>query len=180
MASGRAILHGNVEFSILVLSTEKRYSSFLKRVCFFSRKFISELTQLAHDVVTMLDFGCILISKSDNVVTTLSQRCVSDVVTTTKNERCYNVVFSTSVFWPGIIDLTGMSWFWCRFPDENLKVFQHHYNYLFSKIYNIAFQIHFLINKINSVYVNAKSSNGGYLKIYSSLPEQRKGIFDLV
>ena len=128
----------------------------------------------------MLDFGCILISKSDNVVTTLSQRCVSDVVTTTKNERCYNVVFSTSVFRPGIIDLTGMSWFWCRFPDENLKVFQHHYNYLFSKIYNIAFQIHFLINKINSVYVNAKSSNGGYLKIYSSLPEQRKGIFDLV
>ena len=41
--------------------------------------------QLAHDVVTTLDFGCILVAMSDNVVPTLSQRCVSDVVTTTKN-----------------------------------------------------------------------------------------------
>ena len=42
-------------------------------------------SQLAHDVVTTLDFGCILVATSDNVVTTLSQRFVSDVVTTTKN-----------------------------------------------------------------------------------------------
>ena len=39
--------------------------------------------QLAHDVVTTLDFGCILVATSDNGVTKLSQRCVSDVVTTT-------------------------------------------------------------------------------------------------
>ena len=32
------------------------------------------------------------------------------------------------------------------------------------------------------LYVSMQSvrSNGGYLKIWSSLPEQRKGIFDLV
>ena len=42
-------------------------------------------TQLAHDVVATLGFGCILVATSDNVVTTFSQRCVSDVVTTTKN-----------------------------------------------------------------------------------------------
>ena len=42
-------------------------------------------TQLAHDVVTTLSFGCILVAASDNVVTTLSKRCVSDVVAKTKN-----------------------------------------------------------------------------------------------
>ena len=40
--------------------------------------------QLAHDVVTTLDFGFILVATSDNVVTTLSQRCVSNVVAITK------------------------------------------------------------------------------------------------
>ena len=59
-------------------------------------------TQLAHDVVTTLGFGCILVAMLDNVVTTLSQRCVSDVITAMKNYRCYNVEFSTSVFRPGI------------------------------------------------------------------------------
>ena len=59
-------------------------------------------SQLAHDVVAALGFGCILVAASDNVVTTLSHCCVSDVVTTTKNQRCNNVVFSTSVFRPGI------------------------------------------------------------------------------
>ena len=57
-------------------------------------------TQLEHDVVTTLGFGCFLVAMSDNVVTTLSQRfcqendfkittllqrCVSDVITTRKN-----------------------------------------------------------------------------------------------
>ena len=91
---------------------------------------------------------------------TLSQHChnvVSDVATTTKNLRCYNVVFSTSVFRPGI-NVAATSWFWCRFPDENLNVFQYHYNFLFPKICNIALQFHFLINKIYSVCVNAKRS----------------------
>ena len=41
--------------------------------------------QLAHDVVATLGFGYILVATSDNVVTTLSQRCASDVITTTKN-----------------------------------------------------------------------------------------------
>ena len=35
--------------------------------------------QLAQDVVTTLGFGCILVATSDNVVTTLLQRCVFDV-----------------------------------------------------------------------------------------------------
>ena len=43
------------------------------------------ITQLAYNVVTTLGFGCILVAKSDNIVTTLSQRCVSNVFTTTKN-----------------------------------------------------------------------------------------------
>ena len=41
--------------------------------------------QVAHDDVTTLGLRCILVATSDNVVTTLPQRCVSDVVTTTKN-----------------------------------------------------------------------------------------------
>ena len=71
--------------------------------------------------------------------------------------RCNNVRFSTSVFRPGI-NVAATSWFWCRFPDENLNLFQYHYNFLFPKICNIALQFHFLINKIYSVCVNAKRS----------------------
>ena len=66
-------------------------------------------------------------------------------------------MLSTSVFRPGI-NVAATSWFWCRFPDENLNVFQYHYNFLFPKIHNIALQFHFLINKIYSVCVNAKRS----------------------
>ena len=58
---------------------------------------------------------------------------------------------------PGI-NVAATSWFWFRFPDENLKVFQYHYNFLFPKICNIALQIHFLINKICYVCVNGKRS----------------------
>ena len=64
-------------------------------------------------------------------------------------------MFSTSVFRPGT-DIAQTSWFWSRFPDEILKVFQYHHNFLFPKICNIALQFHFLINKIYSVCVNAK------------------------
>ena len=38
------------------------------------------IIQLAQDVVTTLGFGCILVVTSDNIVTTLSQRCF---------RRCY-------------------------------------------------------------------------------------------
>ena len=64
-------------------------------------------------------------------------------------------MFSTSVFRPGI-NVAATSWFWCRFPDENLNVFQYHYNFLFPKIHNIALPFQFLINKIYSACVNAK------------------------
>ena len=57
-----------------------------------------ENSQLAHDVVTTLGFGYILVTTSDNVVTTLSQRCVSDVVTKTKTnvvtKLCFRCRFS--------------------------------------------------------------------------------------
>ena len=53
--------------------------------CFCDKYDSAELTQLAHDVVATLGFGCILVATSDNVVTMLSQHCVSDVITTTKN-----------------------------------------------------------------------------------------------
>ena len=66
-------------------------------------------------------------------------------------------MFWTSVFRPGI-NVAAMSWFWFRFPDKNLNLFQYHYNFLFPKICNIALQFHFLINKIYSVCVNAKRS----------------------
>ena len=57
-------------------------------------------TQLAHDVVTTLVLGCLLVATSDNVEAMLLQRCLSDVVAPTKIQRCYNVVFSTSIFRP--------------------------------------------------------------------------------
>ena len=91
----------------------------------------------------------------------LSQRCRNVAFPTSLLQPitnvCYNVVFSTSVFQPAI-NVAATSWFWCRFPDENLNVFQYHYNILFPKMCNIALQFHFLINKIYSVCVNAKRS----------------------
>ena len=45
-----------------------------------------------------------------------------------------------------------------------------------SNITIISLQFHFLINKIYSVCVSVRS-NGGYFKIWSLLPQQRKGIF---
>ena len=96
-----------------------------------------------------------MVATSDNVFTTLSQCCVSDVASTNKNQPCYNVVFSTSAFRLGI-NIAATSWFWSCYPDENLKVFQYRFNFLFLNICNIVLQIHFLINKIFSVCVNAK------------------------
>ena len=62
---------------------------FCKKWCSYKFHKIDRKTpvpaQVAHDVVTTLGLGCILVATSDNVVTTLSQRCVSDVVTSTKN-----------------------------------------------------------------------------------------------
>ena len=42
------------------------------------------ITQLAHDFVTTLVFGCLLVATSDNVETKLSQRYLSDAVAPTK------------------------------------------------------------------------------------------------
>ena len=60
--------------------------------------YIYHTSQLTQDVVTTLGFGCILVATSDNVVTTLSQRCVSDLVTTTKTNvltmSCFRRRFS--------------------------------------------------------------------------------------
>ena len=66
-------------------------------------------------------------------------------------------MFSTSVFRHGI-NVAATSWFWYRFPHDNLNVFQYHYNFLFPKICSIALQFHFLINKTYSVCINAKRS----------------------
>ena len=66
-------------------------------------------------------------------------------------------MFSMSVFRPGI-NVTAILWFWCRFPDENLNIFQYHYNFLFPKICSIVLRFHFLIDKIYSACVNAKRS----------------------
>ena len=60
---------------------------------------IGIVSKLAHGIVT-LGFCCILVATSDNVVKTLSQRCVSDVVTTTTN--VVTKLFSTTVFRPDI------------------------------------------------------------------------------
>ena len=77
-------------------------------------------------------------------------------------------VVTTLCFRPGI-NVTTTSWFWCFFPDKNLKVFQYHWFYFFKDMQ------YYLAIPMQSVH-----SNSGYLKICSSLPEQRKGIFDLV
>ena len=66
-------------------------------------------TQLAHDVVTTLGFSCVLVAKSDNVVTTLCfrrryynqklillQRCVLDVGFPTWYQFCSNFVILMS------------------------------------------------------------------------------------
>ena len=89
-------------------------------------------------------------------------------------ERCHNVVFPTSLLQPKLhvvttlcfrrrffrpgINVAATSWFWCRFPEENLNVFQYHYNFIFPNICSIALQFYFLINKTYSVCVNAKRS----------------------
>ena len=125
------------------------------------------ISQLVHDAVTTLGFGCFLVATSDNLATTLSQRCISDVVTTTNNWRCYNVVFSTSAFRSGI-NVAAKSGFWSRFPGKNPKVLQYHYNFVFPKICNIALRFHFLLNITYSVCINAKPSLKW--KIWSSLP----------
>ena len=87
----------------------------------------------------------------------------------TLSQRCHNVVFPTSLLRPKTSVVTTLC-FRRRFSDlvltlqqrrdseENLNVFQYHYNFLFPKICNIALQFHFLINKIYSVCVNAKRS----------------------
>ena len=87
---------------------------------------------------------------------TLSQRCHNVAFPTLLLQPKANVVFSTSVFRPGI-NVAATSWFWFCFPDENLNMFQYHCNFLFPKMCNIALQFHFLIKKKNySVCVNAK------------------------
>ena len=73
----------------LDIAATKRLISLKCFVCFPNIFSISTetvvSTQLAHNVVRTLSFGCILVATLDNVVTTLSQRCVSEVVATTKN-----------------------------------------------------------------------------------------------
>ena len=87
-------------------------------------------------------------------------------------QRCRNVVFLKSLLQPKSNVVTTLSfWRWLSdlvltlqqrrdsevfFPGGNLKVFQYHYNFLFPKICNIAWQFHFLIKKISFVCVNAK------------------------
>ena len=46
--------------------------------------FKSNGSQPAHGVVAKLVFGCLLVTTSDNVQATLSQRCLFDVVAPTK------------------------------------------------------------------------------------------------
>ena len=89
-----------------------------------------------------------------------SQSCHNVVFLTSLLRRKTNVV-TTSCFWRRFSDLTLTLQqrrvpAWCRFPDEILKVFQCHYNFLFPKIYNIALPLQFLINKIYSACVSAK------------------------
>ena len=72
-----------------LLESETKFTWNMKTTSHFFMKILVVwncfLSQLAHNVVTTLGFGCILVATSDNVVITMSQRCVSDVVTTTKN-----------------------------------------------------------------------------------------------
>ena len=49
------------------------------------------VSKLVHDVVTTLGFGCILVETSDNVVTTLSQRCHNFVFPTSFLQQKNNV-----------------------------------------------------------------------------------------
>ena len=67
-----------------------------------------------------------------------------------------------------------------RFPDENLTVYHYHYNSLFPKTCKLS--CNFILNKDNLFCLcqcKALVQFGIFLEICSSLPEQRKGIFDL-
>ena len=108
-------------------------------------------------------------------------RCCHNVVTTLCFRRRYYDIFTTLYFRRRLSDLVLMLQQRREFevvPDNNLKMLQYHYNFIFPEICNGALQFHFLINIIYSVGVNAKRSLNW--KICSSLPEQRKRIFDLV
>ena len=73
-------------YSAYLGSCAPHLSLLFKLNSFFSLAlFPPGISQLVHDVVTTLGYSCILVATSDNVVTTLTQRCVSDVVTTIKN-----------------------------------------------------------------------------------------------
>ena len=95
-------------------------------------------SQLTHDVVTTLAFGCLLVVTSGNVEATLSQGCLSDVVALTKIWRCYNVVFSTSIFRPDT-KVVVTSCFCGHFSDKNLTVYERHYDSLFQKLCKWSF-----------------------------------------
>ena len=92
----------------------------------------SNETQLAHDVVTTLVFGCLLVATLENVESTLSQHCLSDVAAPAKIWRCYNIVFSTSIFQPDT-NVVATSCFWRHFSDKILMVYQRHYDSLLPK-----------------------------------------------
>ena len=52
-----------------------------------------KVSQLAHDVVTTLAFGCTLVATLDNVFTLLLQRCVSDVLLRPKTNAVTTLCF---------------------------------------------------------------------------------------
>ena len=127
-----------------------------------------------------MSFGCLFPATSDNVKTTLSQRCVSDVVAPTKIRHCYNVAFSTSIF-RSDTNVVATLCFWDRFSNENLTTYQCHYDSFLPKfVICLLMPVFDKQNWSCMRQCKAFTRFAVHLKIYGSLIGQRKEIFDLV
>ena len=70
---------------MIILLSGKLYLIHFFKINILSKTLLEDsLTQLAHNVVTTLIFGCLLVATLDNVKAALSQRSLSDVVALTK------------------------------------------------------------------------------------------------
>ena len=128
----------SIYFNCLPQITAVSYFSNCSSLVHFKRNTEKNISQPTPDVAATLGFGCLLVATLGNVEATLLHSCVSDVVVAlTKIRRCYKVVFSTSIFQPDD-NVVATSCFWLYFSDENLTVYQRHYEFS-PKVMQIVF-----------------------------------------
>ena len=128
----------SIYFHCLPQITAVSYFSNCSSLVHFKRNTEKNISQPTPDVATTLGFGCFLVATLGNVEATLLHSCVFQVVVTLTIIRvCYNVLFSTSIFRPHTY-VVATSCFRLRFSDENLTVYQRHYEFS-PKVIQIVF-----------------------------------------